>query len=350
MRRPETTRGDTNTLQSQEQSHPKQRICPECASGVVCDNGEAVCKDCGLVVEEDKIDHGPEWRAFTSSEEDSKSRTGSPTTMRMHDRGLSTKISWMDRDGYGNTLNSKQKAKFRRLRQWQTRTQITAEDQRLKEGLSEVERMGSALGAPDDVRETAAVIFRTSRENDLLPGRSVEAMASSALYHSFRIQSDSRSLDEIATVARVGRKEISRAYRYLSDELGLDTVIQHPAEFIPRFTSRIGGSRLLKQQAKKIAEEVEGTQVTSGKSPTTIAAACIYISGQLIGEKYTQDTVAEAANVSSVTVRYRYRSIAENFDLKASKLDTEQLGLEPNETEYHEKNTPDSIDAELRSE
>jgi transcription initiation factor TFIIIB Brf1 subunit/transcription initiation factor TFIIB len=32
--------------------------------------------DCGLVVEEEEIDHGPGWRAFDSRERDEKSRVG----------------------------------------------------------------------------------------------------------------------------------------------------------------------------------------------------------------------------------------------------------------------------------
>jgi len=40
------------------------------------EHGETVCSECGLVVEQDSVDRGPEWRAFDSSERDSKSRVG----------------------------------------------------------------------------------------------------------------------------------------------------------------------------------------------------------------------------------------------------------------------------------
>ncbi|MUV89901.1 transcription initiation factor IIB 2, partial [Halapricum sp. CBA1109] len=46
--------------------------CPECRGALVTDaeHGETVCENCGLVVEEDGIDHGPEWRAFDAAEKD----------------------------------------------------------------------------------------------------------------------------------------------------------------------------------------------------------------------------------------------------------------------------------------
>ena len=41
--------------------------CPECKSTRIVqdyERGELVCRDCGLVIDDSYIDHGPEWRAF----------------------------------------------------------------------------------------------------------------------------------------------------------------------------------------------------------------------------------------------------------------------------------------------
>ncbi|MFB6109640.1 MAG: transcription initiation factor IIB family protein, partial [Halodesulfurarchaeum sp.] len=97
--------------------------CPECGGLVVHDeeHSEKVCADCGLVVEEEGIDRGPEWRAFDSQEKDEKSRVGAPTTNTMHDKGLSTNIDWRDQDAYGNSLSSNQRQKMQRLRKWNER-------------------------------------------------------------------------------------------------------------------------------------------------------------------------------------------------------------------------------------
>ncbi|MUV90931.1 transcription initiation factor IIB 3, partial [Halapricum sp. CBA1109] len=53
------------------------RDCPECGSENLVkssDRGELICDDCGLVVEEENIDPGPEWRAFNHNERQEKSR------------------------------------------------------------------------------------------------------------------------------------------------------------------------------------------------------------------------------------------------------------------------------------
>ncbi|WP_275264636.1 TFIIB-type zinc ribbon-containing protein, partial [Halobellus captivus] len=50
---------------AEEESTDEQFVCPECGGTLITDetHGETVCSDCGLVVDEDSIDRGPEWRA-----------------------------------------------------------------------------------------------------------------------------------------------------------------------------------------------------------------------------------------------------------------------------------------------
>ncbi|WP_299236305.1 transcription initiation factor IIB, partial [Natronomonas sp.] len=112
--------------------------CPECNGRLEADSerGETVCTECGLVVEEDEIDRGPEWRAFDSAEKDKKSRVGAPTTNMMHDDGLSTNIGWQDKDAYGNQLSNRQRRKMQRLRTWNERFRTRdSKERNLKQAL-----------------------------------------------------------------------------------------------------------------------------------------------------------------------------------------------------------------------
>jgi transcription initiation factor TFIIB len=49
-----------------------------------------------------------------SAENDRKSRVGAPTTNMMQDKGLSTNIGWQNKDAYGRSLSSTQRAKMQR--------------------------------------------------------------------------------------------------------------------------------------------------------------------------------------------------------------------------------------------
>ena len=151
----------TDEQENEESETDEQVVCPECGGNLASDteHGETVCEDCGLVVEEDEIDPGPEWRAFDSREKDEKSRVGAPTTNMMHDKGLSTNIGWQDKDAYGNTLSSRQREKMQRLRTWNERFRTRdSKERNLKQALGEIDRMASALGLPVNVRETSSAI------------------------------------------------------------------------------------------------------------------------------------------------------------------------------------------------
>ncbi|WP_132058690.1 transcription initiation factor IIB [Halorussus amylolyticus] len=295
----------------------REEICPECGGRLTADaeHGETVCQDCGLVVEEDTVDRGPEWRAFDASEKDEKSRVGAPTTKMMHDKGLSTNIGWQNKDAYGNSLGSRQREKMQRLRKWNERFRTRdSKERNLKQALGEIDRMASALGLPENVRETASVIYRRALDEDLLPGRSIEGVATSALYAAARQTGTPRSIDEVANVSRIDEMEFKRTYRYIVRELNLQIQPADPEDYVARFASELGISDESERRARELLRNAKRKGLHSGKSPVGLAAAAIYAGPLLTNEKVTQAEVSEVAQVSEVTIRNRYHELLEAED------------------------------------
>ena len=307
---------ETETEQTADEES-ETLVCPECGGSLHSDSerGETVCEDCGLVVEEDEIDPGPEWRAFDSKEKDEKSRVGAPTTNMMHDKGLSTNIGWQDKDAYGNSLSSRQREKMQRLRTWNERFRTRdSKERNLKQALGEIDRMASALGLPENVRETASVIYRRALDEDLLPGRSIEGVSTASLYAAARQAGTPRSLDEIAAVSRVDKDEIARTYRYVVRELSLEIQPADPESYVPRFASDLDLSEEVERRARQLLQNAKEEGVHSGKSPVGLAAAAVYAASLLTNEKVTQSQVSEVANISEVTIRNRYHELLEAED------------------------------------
>ena len=316
------TAGDSAARTDTEHEHTtedesEELVCPECGGNVVADEsrGETVCADCGLVIDEDSIDRGPEWRAFDSAERDQKSRVGAPTTNLMHDKGLSTNIGWQNKDAYGNALSSRQREQMQRLRTWNERFRTRdSKERNLKQALGEIDRMASALGLPENVRETASVIYRRALDEDLLPGRSIEGVATAALYAAARQAGTPRSLDEIERVSRVDKMELTRTYRYVVRELKLEVEPADPAQYVPRFASDLDLSDEAERRARELLESAKRAAIHSGKSPVGLAAAAVYAAALLTNEKVTQNQVSEVADVSEVTIRNRYKELLEASD------------------------------------
>jgi len=307
-------RSEPETNEQETESEQEDLACPECAGNLVVDDehGETVCEDCGLVVEEDSVDRGPEWRAFDAAEKNEKSRVGAPTTNTMHDKGLSTNIDWRNKDAYGNSLGSRQLEKMQRLRKWNERFRTRdSKERNLKQALGEIDRMASALGLPTNVRETASVIYRRALDEDLLPGRSIEGVSTACVYAAARQAGVPRSLDEIADVSRVEKNEIARTYRYVVRELGLEVQPADPESYVPRFASGLELSDEAEHRARSLLQNAKEKGVHSGKSPVGLAAAAVYAAALLTNEKTTQAAVSDVADISEVTIRNRYHELLE---------------------------------------
>ena len=303
-----TTASEREEDRTTEADHERE-TCPECDGQLVADpeHGETACGECGLVVDEDAIDRGPDWRAFNSQERDRKARVGSPTTNMMHDKGLSTTIDWRNKDAHGNALSARQRQQIERLRTWNERFRTRdSQDRNLKAGLTEINRMASAIDLPDPTRETAGVIYRRALEDGLLPGRPIEGVATAAVYAAARQAGTARSLDELAEVSRIDRVVLMRAYRYIARELGLEIAPADPLEYLLRFASELDLSKDVARRARDLLDTAIEEGYASGKNPVGLAAAALYAGGLLANEKVTQEKVSTVANISQVTIRNRY--------------------------------------------
>jgi len=302
----------------------KQKIeeiaqCPECGGTYLSKDysrAELVCRNCGLVLDDDIIDHGPEWRAFDSEQREKRARTGAPMTYTIHDKGLSTVIGWKNRDSYGKLIPTRNRAQLYRLRKWQRRIRISdATERNLAIAFSDLDRMASGIGLPRTVRETAAMIYRKAALKKLVRGRSIEGVTTAALYAACRQCHVPRTLNEISNIAHISRKEIGRTYRYVSRELGLKLLPTSPEDYISRFCSELKLSGDVRAKTVEILQEAAHRELTSGRGPTGMAAASLYIASILCNERRTQREVADVAGVTEVTIRNRYKELAEKLDI-----------------------------------
>jgi len=307
------------------EKNPKIKVdevtrCPECDSVHIVrdyDRGELVCESCGLVLDEQFIDQGPEWRAFDTEQGEKRARTGAPMTYTIHDKGLSTEIGWKNKDSYGKSIPTRNRAQLYRLRKWQRRIRVSnATERNLAFALSELDRMASGMGLPRNVRETAAMIYRKAVNKNLIRGRSIEGVVAASLYAACRQCNVPRTLDEIAAASRVGRKEIGRTYRFMTRELQLKLMPTSPQDYISRFCSELKLSGEVQSKSIEIIKNANDKELTSGRGPTGVAAAAIYIASILCNERRTQREVADIAGVTEVTIRNRYKELTERLNIE----------------------------------
>lgn len=285
--------------------------CPECDGAVQNDGSDQYCTNCGLMISDRQIDTGPEWRAFDSKQRQNKSRVGSPTTNDIHDKGLSTVIGWDNKDANGTSLKQGKRQQMQRLRKWDQRYKVQdSQERNLKQALGEIQRICSEVNAPDYISEMASTIYRRALEDDLLPGRSIESVATASVFIAFRQADVPKTLNEVMEYSRVSRNRVTGAYSYIGRELGLEIEPPKVTQHIAPVTSELNLSDETAEQTREIIEEAMDKNLHSGKAPSGFVAAAAYAAAMITQkDPITQNDAADAGDVCELTIRSRHREL-----------------------------------------
>ena len=278
--------------------------------------GENFCGKCGYVITEKSQESGPEWRSFQKDGGADPARTGAPSSLMIHDMGLSTVINPLNKDASGKPLSTSMKSTIERLRTWDSRSQVHAPvDRNLRQALSDLNKLKDKVSIPANVLEKAAYIYRKALEKKLVRGRSISAMIAASLYAACRDTETPRTLKDVADAGNIKKKDISRCYRILHQELELKMPVVDPVQCVARIASSIGITEKTKRFAVKVLKDAQAHEESAGKDPMGLAAAALYLSCVKNGEDKTQRDIAEAANVTEVTIRNRYKGLRLDQDI-----------------------------------
>ena len=310
-----------NTTKEVSKSHQRSADkCPECASKNLVhdyDTGETICGDCGLVLYGQMLDKGPDWRAFTQQEKASRSRVGAPTSFSIHDKGLSTTISQVGRDAFGRRLPRSTILLMWRLRKWQIMSRMhSSADLNLAQAMGELERLSSIENISPQIREKAALIYRKALDKGLVRGRSINAIAAATLYAACRKSGSTKTLSEIAQASLVRKKDVSRFYKLLFQELDFHMPPSDPLTYVSKIAEINGISGNTQGVAIAILGEARRKRFIAGKDPIGMAASALYIACLQNNEKTTQRAISKAAGVTEVTVRNRCKALKRQLNLE----------------------------------
>jgi transcription initiation factor TFIIB len=254
-----------------------------------------------LVVAENEIDPGPEWRAFGddgSSIASQRSRVGAPRTQLRHDMGLGTTVPYSSGDPEHNRRRT---LHVRALRNG-NRYDIY--------GLKEINRIAAALGLPRSLREQVGRLFRFAQDHSLARGRSIDALAGACVYLVCRQNGLSRTMSEVLVTTRTDMGLLETTYDALRRIDGVAVPPPAASEYVGRFASKLDLPREHRQRARSLVKLYETERDTSGLKPAGIAAGACYLAA-LDGAHRTQSTVAERAGVTTPTLYRRYHELCE---------------------------------------
>lgn len=279
-------------------------ICPDCKNPVPniveeFSSGDLVCGDCGLILGDRIIDTRSEWRTFANDEGDDPSRVGAAANPLLSGNQLDTIISYRD----GNTGIS------RDLSKTQSKSAHVRGERNLLAAYKEIGAMCSAIHLPKTVTDVACQLFKRVDDEKLLRGKSNDAVMAACIFIACRQDKVPRTFKEICALTKVSKKEIGRCFKALEKvfETDRDPTSTSAEKLMVRFCNHLGLGPNVQREAEDLARSAKKLGTLAGRSPISVAAACIYMISALFKTPKSAKDIAIVAGVSDVTIRNAYK-------------------------------------------
>lgn len=279
---------ESNQIQSETQ-------CPDCGgTDRAFDGGFEYCTNCGVVISDRDLERSePPWR-------DTENRRLGP---QQSTQWLNTGTS-ITRDVTGDA------DKLIRYNQ-----RLTNSERSIVRGLREIRNLTASIEFPEAMRERAAYLYRKGVKDGLLVGRSIDGLAAASVFTAARERKQPTTIDYLAEYSPATASEIRQHLQVMKSELGVTITPAHPRDFLPLIVSRLDLNPTIERRAAQYLEQATANEVHIGKHPAAVAATVIYAAANDVGHKITQQKVADAGDISTVTISRHHQKIRDVLPL-----------------------------------
>jgi len=282
-----------------------QLMCPDCK--VVPPNiseefssGDLVCADCGLVLGDRIVDTRSEWRTFANDEGDDPSRVGSAANPLLNGPQLDTVIS--NKDGGSGAS--------RELNRTHGRVTAVKGERNLLQAYKDISAMCEAIGLPKLIADIAKQLFKRVEDDKLLRGKPNESIIAACIFIACRQEGVPRTFKEICTLTQVPKKEIGRCFKVLNEAFQETKVQTMTSEdLMARFCANLRLPMEVQRAAVELTKKAKELGTLAGKSPVSIAAACIYMASNLYSQLRSTRDISMVCGVSEVTIKNAYKHL-----------------------------------------
>ena len=294
-------------------------MCPECNDNNIIEefsSGDMVCGDCGLVLGDRIIDTRSEWRTFGDNDGGhDPCRVGAAANPLLDSSQLDTIIS--SRDGHSG--------KAKELTRVQTKS-TSKTDHKLLGVYNDIDTMGGAIGLPKTITDIAKQIYKKIEDFKAVKNRfSTQSIIAACIFIACRKVKVPRTFNEICALTKVPKNDIGRVYKAIekvlvgvgndesaasrlpTDMLYAPAPTTNSSDLLHRFCNRLRLSPKIEAMCTVLASRIDNAGTLAGRSPTTAAAAGIYLISHLTGNGKSRNEISEAACVSESTLKSAYK-------------------------------------------
>jgi len=254
--------------------------CPACGGPLVTDlqKGEVVCAKCGLVVAEETIDMGPEWRVFDERER---------RRVRAVPLKLVVKTDMAVKPEHGT--------RWRRLARFHRET-LHGYERRLAKIGAELKRIRECVGLPQRVMEEAEALVKKYFE--VVAGFPPEVVAVAVLWTAAKAAGAPRPLEDFLRCSKADERRVRKVAWRLKEEMRLGGKLSIE-DYVKMLAARVNLPAAVVKAAVELLER--NRRVLFGKNPWVSAAAALWLAS--LKKLGLLKTLAEAAGTTTVSIR-----------------------------------------------
>ena len=189
--------------------------------------------------------------------------------------------------------------------------------------------MASQMGLPKSVKERAAFIYRRVAERNITRGRNTESIIAASIYAGCRQLKVPRTLEEISDLTNLdnskAKRKVGKSFRFLKQALNLGFIPPSPEDYMPRYCNELNLDQDVREQTFKLLKLSTQAGLTIGKNPLSVVAAAIYLSSKMCNKRKKQHEIVEVIGVTEVSIRNRYKEMAERLKINLEDYKSEGL-------------------------
>ena len=296
-----------DNLKDDDSNKQNINICLNCKSDTLVknQNGEKICKDCGLVNSE-LFDEIPEF----NNDLEGSSRYGCPSNYFYPKSALGTKIRARG---------------FSKLSNLQKQGQMPYREKSLLETLTKIQKKCKLYNISQTVIDSAKILYKKVTDckhtkgkrigkNRIMRCINLRSMIAACLFHACKLQGQPRSPKEIADIYDLEIKNVNKGCRKFLELIDIESLntefnSSRSYDFIDRFASKLNLSDEYIQIAKDISTNIHKLDIASTHEPPSVAAGCILMVSVVYRLDISKKQISEVFKISDVTISKTYRRI-----------------------------------------
>mgnify|MGYP000532326283 CR=1 FL=1 len=182
-------------------------------------------------------------------------------------------------------------------------------------------------GISNSIIEEAKMFYKQVSENKISRGENRSGLIATSIYMSCKSNKVPRSTKEIAKIFNLKTKTMTKGCKKFQDLMQINMDCTTPNDFIQRFCCKLGLDNEIRELCKNVVEKADELCIVSENTPPSISAGTIYLCNVICGLGISKKDMADACELSQVTLSKCFKKLYEHRSLLFSPDDVYKYNI-----------------------